>query len=150
MNPPILVPYDFGPASAKALAWAAELQRTTGGAPIHVIHVVNPLPTVAVPEMSAFPGPSEAEIAALREELAREVRKLGIAATSEIVRAPWVPVAILDTARSCETDLIVMGTHGRSGFPRMMLGSSAEYVLRHARCPVVTVRSDRPDAAQAA
>jgi nucleotide-binding universal stress UspA family protein len=150
MQPRILVPYDFGPASSKALSWAADLQRSTNGAPVHVIHVVNPLPSVALPEMSAFPGPTEAEIVALQRELERDVQKLGVAATVEVVRAPWVPVAILDAARSLEADVIVMGTHGRAGFPRLMLGSTAEYVLRHATCPVVTVRSERPQAARAA
>jgi universal stress protein A len=47
---------------------------------------------------------------------------------------------ILDTARTC--DLVVMGTHGRTGLRRALLGSVAEKVLREARCPVVTVRSN--------
>ena len=141
MQPRILVAYDFSPAAQTALAWALDLQRTTGGAPVHVLHVVNPVPAVALPEMTAFPAPSEAEIAALARELEREVRKRSGDATTEVVRAPWIASAILEAGRRVTADLIVMGTHGRKGLSRLMLGSAAEYVVRHADCPVVTLHS---------
>ena len=77
MQPRILVAFDFSPAAQKALGWAAALQGTTGGAPIHVVHVVNPIPAVAMPEMTAFPAPSEEEIAGIAQELESTVRKVG-------------------------------------------------------------------------
>jgi nucleotide-binding universal stress UspA family protein len=141
MQPRILVAFDFSPAAQSALAWSLDLQRTTGGQPVHVLHVVNPVPAVALPEMTAFPAPSEAEIAALARELEREVRKRSAEATTEVVRAPWIASAILEAARRVKADLIVMGTHGRKGLSRLMLGSAAEYVVRHADCPVVTLHS---------
>lgn len=141
MQPRILVAYDFSPAAQSALAWALDLQRTTGGHPVHVLHVVNPVPAVALPEMTAFPAPSEAEIAALARELEREVRKRSAEATTEVIRAPWIASAILEAGRKAKADLIVMGTHGRKGLSRLMLGSAAEYVVRHAECPVVTLHS---------
>ena len=146
MQPRILVAFDFSPASQKALAWAANLKATTGGAPIHVVHVVNPIPSVAMPEMTAFPAPSDEEIAGIARELEGMVRKLSPDATMEVIRAPWVASAILDTAQRVNADLIAMGTHGRKGFTRLMLGSAAEYVVRHAACPVVTLHSDAPPA----
>lgn len=141
MQPRILVAYDFSPAAHSALAWALDLQRSTGGRPVHVLHVVNPVPAVAMPEMTAFPAPSEKEIAALAQQLERDVREGSPDATSEVIRAPWIASAILDVARRREANLIVMGTHGRKGLSRLMLGSAAEYVVRHAECPVVTLHS---------
>jgi nucleotide-binding universal stress UspA family protein len=48
--------------------------------------------------------------------------------------------AIVETAKAVQADLIVMGTHGRSGLMRVLMGSVAEYVLRHALCPVLTIK----------
>ena len=144
MKPRILVAFDFSPAARNALAWAADLQRTIPGAPIHVVHVVNPMPAVAMPEMTAFPAPSDEEVAAIARELESIVRAVSPGATSEVIRAPWIASAILDTARRVDADLIAMGTHGRKGFTRLMLGSAAEYVVRHAHCPVVTLHSSTP------
>jgi nucleotide-binding universal stress UspA family protein len=48
--------------------------------------------------------------------------------------------AIVTAARDSNADLIVMGTHGRTGISRLLLGSVAEYVLRHAQCPVLTIK----------
>lgn len=142
MQPRILVAFDFSPASQKALAWAADLQKTTGGTPIHVVHVVNPIPSVAMPEMTAFPAPTEEEIAGIAREVETSVQRISPAATTEVIRAPWVASAILETAQRVQADLIAMGTHGRKGLTRLMLGSAAEYVVRHAECPVVTLHSD--------
>lgn len=144
MQPRILVAFDFSPASLKALGWATGLQQTTGGTPVHVVHVVNPVPSVAMPEMTAFPAPSEEEVAGIAREVESAVRKISPSATTEVIRAPWVASAILETAERVKADLIAMGTHGRKGFTRLMLGSAAEYVVRHAACPVVTLHSDAP------
>jgi nucleotide-binding universal stress UspA family protein len=141
MRPRILVAYDFSPAAQSALAWALDLNRSAGGEPVHVLHVINPVPAVALPEMTAVPAPSEAEVAALTRQLESEVRERSREAVAEVVRAPWIASAILDAARRLKADLIVMGTHGRKGVSRLMLGSAAEYVVRHAECPVVTLHS---------
>jgi nucleotide-binding universal stress UspA family protein len=141
MRPRILVGYDFSPAAQSALAWALDLNRSAGGEPVHVLHVINPVPAVALPEMTAVAAPSEAEVAALTRQLESEVRERSREAVAEVVRAPWIASAILDAARRLKADLIVMGTHGRKGVSRLMLGSAAEYVVRHAECPVVTLHS---------
>jgi len=57
---------------------------------------------------------------------------------------------ILDAAIEIDADLLAIGTHGRSGFERLVLGSVAEKVLRKARCPVLTVPAAQPDAVPAA
>jgi universal stress protein A len=138
MQPRILVAYDFGPAGAKALAWAADLKTTTGGPPVHVVHVVDPAPPVAPPDV--FPMLSEQEFAALGASLKREVGEIDPTATTEVVLERPAGKALLAIARRIKADLIVMGTHGRGGIARMVIGSVAEHVVRHAPCPVVTVR----------
>jgi len=139
MQPQILVPFDFGPPSAKALAWAGDLQRSLGGLPIHVIHVLNPTPVAAIE--AVVPALTEDDIGVCRSALRDAVEDAGIVATSEVVLSPSVASSILESATRLEADLIVMGTHGRSGLRRAMLGSVADAVVRNARCPVVTVRA---------
>ncbi len=53
--------------------------------------------------------------------------------------------AIVDFADESEVDMIIMGTHGYSGFTRFLMGSVADYVLRHASCPVVVIRDPSRD-----
>ena len=53
--------------------------------------------------------------------------------------------AICEYAKSCNADLIVLGTHGRTGLAHMLIGSVAERVVRHAECPVLTLRSKAKD-----
>jgi nucleotide-binding universal stress UspA family protein len=148
MKPHILVPYDFSPASAKALAWAADLQRSLDGVPVHVIHVVDPLPATA-PEM-LLAVLSERDLKAMADALTRAVRDRGLAATTEVILAPASGHVIVEVARQRNANLIAMGTHGRGGLSRLVLGSVAEFVVRHAPCPVVTIRAEPADAAQAA
>jgi len=140
MQPQILIAYDFGPASEKALRWAIELQRGLGALPLHVVHVLNPVPLVGAE--SVLPALSEDDIAEVREELKRAVHEHGAPAITEVVVAQLTGEAILETAGRLQADLIVMGTHGRGGLRRIALGSVAEYVVRHASCPVVTVRAE--------
>ena len=67
-------------------------------------------------------------------------------ATEAVVREGNTAAEILDQATTMSADLLVIGTHGRSGFERLLLGSVAEKVLRKARCPVLTVPPRLPDA----
>ena len=67
------------------------------------------------------------------------------AAIDAVVREGNTAVEILEQATSMKADLLVIGTHGRSGFERLLLGSVAEKVLRKASCPVLTVPSGLPD-----
>jgi nucleotide-binding universal stress UspA family protein len=147
MQPQILVPYDFGGASQKALAWAADLQRTVSGLPLHVMHVLDPAPLVSTDSVVRLLGADEIE--EIRDELKEAVRAKGALAATEVVLAPFVPGVILSEALRLHANLIVMGTHGRSGLRRAVLGSVAEYVVRHADCPVVTIRGAPADEAPA-
>lgn len=133
----ILVPIDFSESSEAALDWATVLARDTG-ATLLLIHVETvPLTTGGGEYIYAIPEPPTQE---LQERLAKVAPK-----------DPQVPVvrrllagdpadAIVRTAESENVDLIVMGTHGRRGITRLLMGSVAEAVVRRAPCPVLTVK----------
>lgn len=136
----ILHPTDFSASAEHALEIARALARDHGARLVLLAAPAPPLPTVElyVPE---------AELTELIEE---SKQRLATAA-AQITEAPVetrVVVGdpgrmIVTVAQDCGADLIVMGTHGRTGVARLLLGSIAEYVLRHAPCPVLTVKSER-------
>jgi nucleotide-binding universal stress UspA family protein len=135
----ILCPTDFSEFSTGALQQAIALGRRYR-AEITCLHVI---PTLMPPSVGfALPPRSDprARQAAL-EQLGRFVaplRAAGFEPRLEVREASVAP-SILELAESLPADLVVMGTHGLSGFERMMLGSVAEKVLRGAACPVLTV-----------
>lgn len=133
----ILCPVDFSKTSAKALDYAERLASQTGSELV-LIHAFEK------PESYTDTGQTTPADAHVRQELdaielslpAEKVRRLLHAGDATDV-IPWM-------AQEENCDLIVMGTHGRTGLMHLLLGSVTEHVLRHARCPVVTIR-DRPD-----
>jgi nucleotide-binding universal stress UspA family protein len=76
-------------------------------------------------------------------DLAARLAKRGVKVRT-LLREGTPHRAIVDAAKQPGTDLIVMGTHGRTGMSRLLLGSVAELVIRHAPCPVLTVRGGKP------
>ena len=118
----IVFPTDYSDISANAGRTAAQLARHFG-ARLHVVHVVPPV---------TDPGPQEA--------LPTAVAKLGagIDTVTAIMTGRPAP-AIVEYAMRHDTDMIVMGTHGRTGVSRALLGSVAEAVVRRAPCLVLTV-----------
>ena len=145
MKPTILVPFDFSAAAESALTWAADLDKSTGSGPIQMVHAINARP-VGTGEVSMQAlVPSEGEIAELESRMVEAARARGARATAKVlVKLSAVGDIIIDAARADGADLIVMGTHGRTGVRRLVLGSVAEHVLRHADCPVVSVHAPRP------
>jgi nucleotide-binding universal stress UspA family protein len=144
MKPTIVVPFDFSGAAEEALRWAVDLQKTTGGRPIQIVHAINSIPPGTVATALALIVPTDDEIAALERTMVEAARRYDATASAKVISAPSaVGDIILGTARSGGADLIVMGTHGRTGVKRLLLGSVSEHVLRHAHCPVVTVHLPR-------
>jgi nucleotide-binding universal stress UspA family protein len=137
----ILCPVDFSEFSAAAAAQAGALARHYG-ARLTFLHVA----WVQVPPSSfgAAPGPlllDEAALQGLEDDLrtlARPRVDPSVAAEVQVIQGAAAH-GILVTAEEIAASLIVLGTHGRSGFERLMLGSTAEKVLRKAACPVLTV-----------
>jgi len=108
-----------------------------------VLHVVEPITITPPPEMAPSYTPElEIPVKEAHELVEREVRKLrdaGFKARGEVETGD-IRGKILDTAADLGADLIVLGSHGRKGVQRFLLGSVAENVARHAHCSVEIVR----------
>lgn len=142
MKPTILVPFDFSAAAESALAWAADLHKTTGAPPIQIVHAISARPVGTAAASVEALLPNEQESADLEKKMVAAASAHGAQARAQVlVRLSEVGDIILDAARADGAELIVMGTHGRTGVRRLLLGSVAEHVLRHADCPVVTVHA---------
>jgi nucleotide-binding universal stress UspA family protein len=147
MKPTILVPYDFGPPARAALAWAADLQKSTGAGPLQLIHAVSALTVVPSDLPVGALLPTEDEMKAFEKKMNDAARALGAKAIARVaVGASTLGDIVLEQARALDADLIVMGTHGHGAVKRLILGGVADHVVRHAACPVVTVRSAEAEA----
>jgi len=141
----ILVPVDGSPPSDRGLDEAIELARNQS-AELMLIHVVEDW-KVAAGDVAALnlQGGMERlrEVGrAIVNEAERRTHKAGIPAKSEVLEEFGLPVGacIVRRARKWPADLIVCGTHGRRGASRLLLGSDAEYVLRHTPVPLLLLR----------
>jgi nucleotide-binding universal stress UspA family protein len=140
----ILIPLDLSAMSFKALQYAVSFARQYG-ARLTLLHVIEPM-TIAT-ELSAPAVPTPEEKAALEKELGeiRETRIPQEVAVDTVVRYDFAADAILNAAREFESDLIIIATHGRTGLKHLVMGSTAEKVVRTASCPVLVVRETERD-----
>lgn len=138
----ILAPTDFSAHAGEATHVAAELSRRYD-APLTLIHVFEP-PPYALPEGLVFYTAEQlSRVFTELDRLLAEARQ-----GAEAAQPPNVDTRLLEGFAAGEItrfaaqggfDLIVMGTHGRTGFKHFLLGSVAERVVQTARCPVLTV-----------
>jgi len=150
----ILLTTDGSSFSESALQTVTSTIRTEGSE-ILVLEVVEPLVFTTPPQMA--PGYAPEQAARLKEqfqeatkttaESADFLRKAGFKVNSRVIESD-VRSGILETAAEWKPDLIVMGSHGRRGVEKFLLGSVAESVARHAKCSVLIVRG-MPKAAAA-
>lgn len=146
----ILCPVDFSDHSRRALDHAGAIAQLHHAA-VTVLHVAPVAPVAAYAPMSggsAYVGLTPE----VRQVLIRSLEAFAADGQSrvpvEVEIAEGQPAAVIvERARDIAAELIVLGTHGRSGFERWVLGSVAERVLRQARCPVLTVPPRAPVAA---
>lgn len=152
----ILVAVDFSDCSVAAAKQALALGGPLG-AQLDVIHTYD-VPTVVAPHAVLFTTDFEAPLSAEMErqasaQLANFCQRVGLSEypgiTTRVLLGPAGPM-ILDIAEREHPDLIVIGTHGRAGVARFLMGSTAEKVLRHAKCPVLTVKAVPSESASAA
>jgi nucleotide-binding universal stress UspA family protein len=135
----ILVPLDFSACSEQALDYACALGAKLG-ATIHIVNALGaqlPELNVALTETMIHDLISGHETAL--QKLADPRRPL-VHVGKVLVKSGDARDAILETARELDADLIVMGTHGRRGITRFVVGSVTEDVVRRAPCPVLAVR----------
>jgi nucleotide-binding universal stress UspA family protein len=138
----ILCPTDFSPLSIEALDQAASLARKFGGRLI-IVHVEKPPPFYDdLPDIEEQLRYRD-ELLACLHDVAVPEREIPFE-HKLLVGDP--AAAILRAAKDDNVDLIVMGTHGRGGFSRALLGSVADAVVRQAPCPVLLVK--QPQAAE--
>lgn len=144
----ILCPIDLSDASVRPLAYAAAFARWYD-ARLTVLHVVPTFDPMQVrsgslgdPVRIMYPMPREEVL----DELRRALDAAGIATLDVTLAAEAgdAVATIVDRAVVIPADLLVMGTHGRSGFDRLLLGSVTEKVLRKAPCPILTVPPHAP------
>lgn len=139
----ILVPTDFSPAAQKALTWALEMA-ARWDARIVLLHTLPPWgDPVRMKEAGVSIAGFEASLRADAEARAQELlakidqQKVTIQ-TCILVGLP--NTTICQVAEREQADLIIMGSHGRTGLARVLLGSVAENTMRYAACPVLVVR----------
>ncbi len=138
----ICCPIDFSDASRAAMEVGADLARRNGGELI-LLHAY-PIPGYTFPDGSVVASPRMMqELAEGAEKHLQEWRRdaEALGARVSTVKAVGEPASeIVTFARESGVDLLVLGTHGRTGLEHALMGSVAERVVRKARCPVLTVR----------
>jgi nucleotide-binding universal stress UspA family protein len=141
----ILLPTDFSECANYALSYATSLARSAG-ASLLCVHVIEPVvPTVGYTGMAEplpiadisdqLEGSAERELPKIAE--ADECAGLNV---EEVIAHGDAASEIVRVARERGVDLIVIASHGRTGLGRMLFGSTAESVVRHAPCPVLVVK----------
>jgi nucleotide-binding universal stress UspA family protein len=138
----ILHPTDFSKHSQYALGLACALARDYG-ARLVVLHVVT-APTVIYGEGVVPPDMDELRAEAQEQLDGIPLPRADIRAERRLEEGDAVETT-LRVAQEVRADLIAMGTHGRTGILRLLMGSVAEQVLRKATCPVLTVRTPFPE-----
>ena len=145
----IICATDFSTCSRTATRLGAALARRRGDS-LLLLHVLEPLPvdplgagiSLADWEDEMFTT-AQAEV----EREAEELRKSGLTVEARVAQG-YAPAVILETARAGETSLIVVGSYGRKGAARLILGSCAEKVAQSAPCPVLVAREGDVDVAR--
>ncbi len=143
----ILAPTDFSEASAAALRYAWSLASPLN-ATVELLHVFHPPPLVDADLLIQTPGASQMSVSTwMKVEAAKSMDRF-LSESSKDER-PLTHLREGDTAKTIvqfakreRFDLIVLGTHGRSGLKGWVIGSVAERVVRTAHCPVLTVRAE--------
>jgi nucleotide-binding universal stress UspA family protein len=144
----ILVPVDGSGASNKALAAALQLAGEVG-ARVRLLHSLD--------ELAYLPGADyRGNVLQLARDNATRVlaealdqaRAAGVEADTRLVEVPGRRLGeeVEDEVQAWKADLVVLGTHGRRGLSRLLLGSGAEQVIRLASVPVLTIRSEEVEA----
>lgn len=138
----ILVPTDFSRNAAQALRYAVPLARQVGGK-ITLLHVLD---WPVIPATLGAVMTDEATITGTVKQALDKLAKSSVPADvldKTLVRIGSAHRDIVEAARGLRMDLIVISTHGRTGWKRALLGNTAERVVRHALCPVLVVRQPK-------
>jgi nucleotide-binding universal stress UspA family protein len=151
----ILVPVDGSDTSTRALVAALQMARESGGS-VRVVHVIEELAQViAYDPYGAYPGDLSKVLHDNGHKILTEAMNVaqsaGVSAEQQLIEAGGrrLAEAVLNEAASHKADLIVVGTHGRRGLGRVLLGSGAEQIIRLAPIPVLVIRSSELEGSRA-
>ena len=137
----IVLPIDFSDASLRAAS--AALQLAGGAANVHCIHVLQPLETISPGAVWGGVTDTQRE-KSVREHATQFLTDNGLSEATFATRLGQPAHEVCEYARDVNADMIVISTHGYHGMKRVLLGSTAETIIRHAACDVLVLR--RPDA----
>lgn len=140
----ILVPVDGSSTSMLAVSKAAELAKAFGSA-VTAVYVIDPYPFTGVGADFAYGqaqylSAATAEANAALEAVKQAMQEVGVAVTLVVGEGHAVHDGVVRALESTGADLVVMGSHGRRGLERLMLGSVAQRVLSAVHVPVLVVR----------
>lgn len=142
----ILVPIDFSPSSHAAVESAADLAQHFG-AGIHLVHVIPMFPTTTLPDFV----PEAKFLEEMRKDAARHFAAVttdltgrGIKVSSSIEVGDDVASAVLEAVEHEKADMVVISTHGLTGWHPLVFGSIAEKVMKLVSCPVLLLRTPKP------
>ena len=140
----ILLPVDGSDASLMAVDKASGLARAFGST-VTAIYVIDPYAFSGVGAdfsygQAQYLGAAKAEGDAALQQSAAMLTAAGVTVNTAVIEAHAIYRGILETASSVGADLIVMGSHGRRGLEKLVLGSVAAQVLAHAHLPILVVR----------
>jgi universal stress protein A len=143
----ILAPTDFSPPSRKALHYALRFAEEFGSEVI-LLHVLEPVMPLTF-EGLTMPSPAaeieSSDAAKSLKALVASARARGIAGVRAIFRRGFASHEIVEAAKDLDVDLILIATHGYTGWKHFCIGSTAERVVRAAPCPVLVVREKEHD-----
>jgi nucleotide-binding universal stress UspA family protein len=142
----ILVPVDGSETSNRAVVAALQMARENGGR-IRLVHALDELAYLSGYEYSAdLLKAARDQGSRVLEDAQVMARAAGVPADGKLVETAGRRLGelVAEEARNWEADLVVVGTHGRRGMSRILLGSGAEQVLRLAPVPVLAVRTPHP------
>lgn len=156
----IMVPYDFSEHARAALDTALDLGARLGTREIHLVHVIR-TPAYAYAGYASHAGaavPPPFDLKQIRESALsslEDAQDVVLALRSDrsplietdVVEGASIDGSLCDAAQRLSADLIVMGTHGRTGLAQVFLGSVAARTLRSAPCPVLSVRASTEEGA---
>jgi len=140
----ILIPVDGSPTAQKAVETTAGLAKAFGSS-VTAIYVIDPYPFTGLGSDFAYGqaeylGAAAIEAKEATQAAQKTLEQAGVSVKTSVVEAHAAWRGILETAASVGADLIVMGSHGRRGLEKMVLGSVAQRVLSHSTLPVFVVR----------
>ncbi|WP_028601325.1 universal stress protein [Ottowia thiooxydans] len=145
----ILVPVDGSDTALAAVDKAAGLAKVFGSA-VSIIYVIDPYPFTGVGADFAYGqdqylGAATAEANSAVQVAAERVAASGIQADTRVIESHTVWRGILEAAETAGADLLVMGSHGRRGLEKLVLGSVTQSVISRAKITTMVVRSDSPE-----